>query len=43
LKIINCQKIVIFEEGKIVEQGTHRGIIEKKELIKNYLSSSQKV
>jgi len=27
--IINCHKIVVFDEGKIVEQGTHRELIAK--------------
>ena len=27
--IINCHKIVVFDEGKIVEQGTHRELINK--------------
>jgi len=27
--IINCHKIVVFDEGKIVEQGTHRELITK--------------
>ncbi len=27
--IINCHRIIVFDEGKIVEQGTHRELIAK--------------
>jgi len=27
--IINCQKIVVFEDGKVVEQGTHKELLAK--------------